>query len=162
VSNTGIPANDQVRGLANVNYAGTLKVTLLPGTLVGGEIFKLFDAAAYSVTSFDSFDLPSIPSPLSWDASQLTVDGTLRVIGTVANKTIGVTSAGRALDGNFQMGGSSVLTNWNYRVLASTNAADPLGTWPQVGSGSFASGVFSFIDLNSTNYAKRFYRVVAP
>ena len=162
VSNTGIPANDQVRGLAKVNYAGTLKVTLLPGTLVGGEIFKVFDAAAYSATGFDAYDLPSIPSPLSWDTSQLTVDGTLRVNGAVANKNVAVTAVGRAPDGNFQMSGGSVLTNWNYRVLASTNVADPLITWPQVGSGSLAGGVFSFIDLNSTNYPQRFYRVVAP
>jgi hypothetical protein len=162
VSDTGVVANDQVRGLAQVNYAGTLKIVLAPGALVGGEIFKLYSAASYSATDFDAYDLPALPSPLTWDTSQLKVDGTLRVNGTVANRTIGVTSVGRAPDGNFRMGGASVLTNWSYRVLASTTVTNPLSNWTQIGSGSFAGGVFSFTDLDSTNYPVRFYRVVAP
>jgi hypothetical protein len=150
-----------VNGITSVTYGGQLKVTLV-GTLVGGEVFKLFGATTYNPTPFSSYDLPSIPPPLAWDTSQLTVDGTLRVSGVVANKNIGVTAAGRALDGNFQMSGTSVLTNWNYRVLATNIVDAPLSTWPQVGSGTFAGGVFSFVDLSSTNYPHRFYRVVAP
>jgi autotransporter-associated beta strand protein len=162
VSDTGVPANDQVRGLAQVNYAGTLKVVLAAGSLVGGEVFKLYDSAAYSATPFDAYDLPALPAALSWDTSHLTVDGTLRVAGTIGNKTIGVTSAGRAPDGNFRMGGGSVLTNWSYRVLASTTATNPLSDWTQIGGGMFTGGAFSFTDLDSTNYPTRFYRVVAP
>ena len=160
VSQTGTTTNDQVTGITAVTYGGKLKITLV-GMVVGGEVFKLFSAATYNTTPFDSYDLPTLPSPLVWDYSQLTVDGTLSVNGTLA-KTIGFSTYGHASDKNFQMSGISVLTNWNYRVLATNTVDAPLSTWPQVGIGTFAGGVFSFIDLSSTNYPQRFYRVVAP
>jgi hypothetical protein len=160
VRQTGIATNDQVSGITTVTYGGKLKVTLT-GTLVGGEVFKLFSATTYNPASFDSFDLPTIPSPLSWDTAQLTVDGTLRVSGTKSG-SIGFAQIGNDANKNFQMSGTSVLPNWNYRVLATNIVDAPLSTWPQVGSGTFAGGVFSFVDLSSTNYPQRFYRVVAP
>ena len=148
--------NDQVRGLTSVTYGGTLKITVVGG-LNGGEVFKLFSASAYSVNSFDAFDLPPLPTGLSWDYSQLTVDGTLRVLGG----NINVAQVGRAPDGNFQMGGTSASTNEAYRIFATTNITDPL-SWVEVGNGNFTDGVFSFTDLNSTNYTRRFYRVTMP
>lgn len=161
VSQTGISANDQVVGITKVTYGGKLKVTLLPSTLIGGEVFKLFSATTYA-GSFSSIDLPTIPVPLSWDTTQLSVDGTLRVNGTLANKTVGFAAVGDDIDKNFQMSGSSTLTNWTYRILATTNVADALLSWTQIGSGTFTGGVFSFTDVNATNYPQRFYRVVAP
>lgn len=149
-------AFDQVRGLTSVTYGGTLKITLT-GALNGGEVFRLFSANSYSVNSFDAFDLPPPPTGLSWDLSQLTVDGTLRVLGG----NINVTQTGRAADGNFLMSGTSASTNEPYRILATTNLTDPL-SWIEVGSGTFTDGVFSFTDINSTNYTQRFYRVVMP
>ena len=46
------------------------------------------------------------------------------------------------------------------RVLASTNVSLPMSSWTEVGSGTFAGGVFSFTDTNAAKYPKRFYRVV--
>ena len=146
---------DQVRGLKTVNYGGTLKVQLT-GTLAGNAVFKLFDAASYSTASFDGFDLPTtLPVPLTWDTSYLTVDGTLRVVGQPT-----VSSFGLAPDGNFRMSGTGA-ADQPYRILANTNVTDPL-SWIEAGNGTFTGGVFSFTDLGSTNYPRRFYRVVTP
>lgn len=150
---------DQVRGLSNVVFGGKLQVSLV-GNLNGGEVFKLFDAppAGYSGT-FAEVALPTLPAPLAWDSSQLYTAGTLRVTG--GNIHIG--QLGHALDGNFAMSGSSAAAGQGYRVLATTNVADPL-SWLQVGSGTFGAGDgnFAFTDLFSTNFPQRFYRVVTP
>jgi autotransporter-associated beta strand protein len=71
-------AYDQVRGMNTLEMYGTLEVVVV-GTLTGGEVFKLFDAASY-VGSF-SYLLPTLPAPLAWDDSTLATDGTLRVTG---------------------------------------------------------------------------------
>lgn len=148
---------DQVRGLSSVFFGGTLQVSVV-GNLNGGEVFKLFDAASYNGT-FDTVDLPTLPAPLAWDTSQLYTAGTLRVTG--GNIRIG--QLGHAVDGNFAMTGTSAAAGQGYRVLATTNVADPL-SWILAGSGTFGAGdgSFAFTDLNSTNFPQRFYRVVTP
>lgn len=160
LSPTGSAGCDEVAGLSSVTYGGTLKVTLLPGKLIGGEVFRLFRATAYH-DSFASINLPPIDPPLAWDTTQLGTDGTLRVSGALGpqNITVGGTSVGP--DGNIVIQGGSSLTGWNFRVLASSDLGDPNG-WAEIGGGSFAGGVFSFTDLGSTNHPQRFYRVVAP
>lgn len=149
--------HDQIRGLTSVIYGGTLKVNLT-GTLVGGEVFQLFKSDTYAANAFDSFELPTLSEGLEWDTTQLTVDGTLRVSGGGA---IQISQMSLASDGNFQMSGTCGTANAAYRVLATTNVADPEG-WVEVGTGNFAAGNFSFTDLVSTNYPRRFYRVVTP
>lgn len=149
--------HDQIRGLTTVIYGGTLKINLT-GTLAGGEVFQLFSADAYSANNFDSFDLPVPPDGLEWDTTQLTVDGTLRVTGGGA---IEISQVSLASDGNFQLSGSYGTGNAGYHVLATTNVADP-ESWVDAGSGNFTAGDFSFTDLVSTNYPRRFYRVVTP
>jgi autotransporter-associated beta strand protein len=145
---------DLIRGLTTVTYGGTLKI-VLNGDLSANAVFKLFDAANYE-GAFDAFDLPTLPSPLTWDTSFLAVDGTLRVTGGPE-----VSEVGLAGDRNFRMSGTGA-ADQAYRILATTNVADPLANWIEVGSGTFAGGVFSFTDLSSTNYPRRFYRVVTP
>jgi hypothetical protein len=131
---------DGVAGLTQANLNGTLQV-VLTGALEGGETFKLFDAASYT-GYFNNVILPDLGTQmLSWDTSSL-ASGILRVSGTLVP----------------QIG--SAPTNWTYSVLASTNVSLPLSSWVQVGSGTFAAGVFTFHDLNSTNYVRRFYSVV--
>jgi len=61
-----------------LEFGGTLVVTNVGAALVGGEVFDLFDAPAYS-GSFASLDLPSLPPGLSWDLSGLAISGTIRV-----------------------------------------------------------------------------------
>lgn len=147
---------DQIRGLTSVFFGGKLQVALV-GALNGGETFKLFEAANY-VGAFDAIELPTLSEGLEWDTTQLPVDGTLRVTG---GGDIQISQMSLAGDGNFQMSGTYGTVNAAYRVLATTNVADP-ESWVEVGNGNFAAGNFSFTDLVSTNYPRRFYRVVTP
>ena len=144
---------DLIRGLTTVTYGGTLRI-VLNGDLSANAVFKLFDATTYA-GSFDSFDLPALTPPLNWDTSFLLVDGTLRVTGGPA-----VSSFGLGSDRNFQMSGTGA-ADQPYRILANTNVANPL-SWVEVTNGTFAGGTFSFTDVGSTNYPRRFYRVVSP
>lgn len=152
----GTVTSDKVQGVVNQINAGTLKVTLA-GSVVGGEIFQLFNATSYS-GEFDTFDLPTLTGSLSWDTTQLSIDGTLRVAGG-ANIQVG--EFAYPPGGNFQMSGTSAATNAPYRIEATSNLSDPL-SWVEVGSGSFINGTFSFSDSNSTNFPIRFYRIVTP
>ena len=147
-------ASDQVRGLTTVNYDGLLQV-VQNGNLSANGVFKLFDATNYSGV-FASFDLPILTSPLTWDTSFLTADGTLRIIGGPE-----VTSYGFGGTANFQISGTGS-ADQPYRVMATTNVSLPLSNWTQVGSGTFAGGVFAFTDTDAAHHPQRFYRVVSP
>jgi len=62
---------------------GTLTITNTGGTLQSGDTFDLFDAD-HLAGSFATINTPTLPSGLAWDTSRLTIDGTIKVIGTPA------------------------------------------------------------------------------
>jgi len=71
--------NDLINGLTTVTYGGTLLLTNLIGTLVGGESFQLFSAAHYS-GAFSSV-VPLTPGlGLAWNTNNLAVNGTVSVL----------------------------------------------------------------------------------
>jgi len=148
--------NDQIRGLTNVIYDGTLRV-VVAGTLTGNCIFKLFDAQTYS-GAFAGFDLPDI-SPLTWDTAQLPVDGTLRVVGGTS-VTPEITGFGLGGGGFFLSGTGTLVAPFG--ILASTNVGLPLANWVNIGGGTFSNGMFFFTDSSATNYPLRFYLLVTP
>ncbi len=159
VSSTGY---DSFKGISSVSFGGmaSLKVVLTSTNLVGGEAFKLFDAASYDGTDFGYYDLPDLSAmgapELSWDTSTMKTDGTLRVAGSVVPQVLSVTSSGL---GNFQFSGWGP-TNWTYSILATTNVTEALSNWVQVSSGTFTDGTFTFTDPNASLYPHRFYQVV--
>jgi autotransporter-associated beta strand protein len=157
IFDVGNSGNDQVRGLTTVVYGGVLKVNVL-GTLGGNCVFKLFDAQSYG-GAFDGFDLPDI-SPLSWDTSQLPVNGTLRAVGG-ESVTPTITSVSVGDLGSISLAGTGTIVA-PYGILASTNVALPLSEWVNIGGGTFSNGLFLYTDLQATNYPQRYYRVVAP
>lgn len=150
-------AADKVAGLSSVSLGGVLKI-VVNGALTGTEVFRLFEADAYS-GDFTTYDLPPLDPPLAWDVAAVPVNGTLRVTGGVQPPQIG--AAIRTADGNFQISGTGP-TGAAYRILSTTNAALPLATWTELGAGTFSDGMFSFTDLNATNHPIRFYSVVTP
>jgi autotransporter-associated beta strand protein len=149
---------DGVTGLSQVSLAGNLYV-VVTGPLIGGEAFKLFNAATYTGAGFNlPPTLPYLGPLLGWDYSTLNVDGTLRVTGRMP-EILSVTSTG---PGNFQFSGQGP-TNWTYTIVASTNVALPLSEWEQVSSGAFsANGTFTFTETQAGTYRERYYRVVTP
>ena len=79
--NKSTAASDLVNGLTTVTYGGTLSVTNLAGTLAAGDWFTLFSAGSYA-GSFSTINLPTLPAGLRWDTSELTVNGSIRVVLT--------------------------------------------------------------------------------
>jgi len=84
--NGGTLTSDEVQGLTGVTYGGTLHVTNTTSDaslLASGDTLQLFPNGIGYTASFASFILPALPAGLTWDDSQLAVDGTLRVaVGT--------------------------------------------------------------------------------
>ena len=100
-------------------------------------------------------NLPGLPTPLGWDTTDLRTQGILRV-------TVGVSVAAGLVSGNMRLSGTGPANN-GYRVLATTNVALPFDQWSEVGSGNFAGdGSYTFTDVNTSSYPRRFYRVVTP
>jgi autotransporter-associated beta strand protein len=102
-------SNDKIVGIGTLHEFGYLQVTV-NGSLSGGEVFKLFDATNYDGT-FDTSQLPTLPSPLGWDASMLGVNGTLSVTG--GSPILGVSQSGNQL--TFSWTGA-------YKLQAQTNS----------------------------------------
>jgi autotransporter-associated beta strand protein len=70
--------NDVINGTAAMTFDGTLIVTASGDPLAGGDSFKLFNASSFS-GAFDTITLPTLTGDLTWDVSQLAVNGTIRV-----------------------------------------------------------------------------------
>ena len=72
---------DQLDVSGALTLAGTLEVTLLsPFLPAGGQSFQLFESGSIG-GSFDTVLLPALGGGLTWDASQLEVDGSISVVG---------------------------------------------------------------------------------
>jgi autotransporter-associated beta strand protein len=140
----------------NIQYGGTLSLSFTAGTLAAGNSFKLFNAGHYS-GSFGSI-VPSTPGAgMTWDTSQLTVSGTIRVSAPPQFSSIAVSGTTLTLAGS---GGTS---NGSYHVLTSTNAGARLNTWTTLGSSNFtASGTFNFTNSVNPTDRERFYILVEP
>jgi predicted outer membrane repeat protein len=86
----------------------------------------------------------------------------LGAVEGVFNSSFSLTNFGRDGNGNVQFSFTN-LSGPNYQVLASTNIAAPLSTWSSLGAlVESPAGVFSFVDITTTNNQWRFYRVIIP
>jgi autotransporter-associated beta strand protein len=77
-SDGGVVGDKIVRSGGSLNYGGTLVVSNMNASLVGGEVFTNFSAAAYS-GAFTSSNMPALDVGLNWYVGSLTNDGTIRV-----------------------------------------------------------------------------------
>jgi hypothetical protein len=104
--------NDQVSVLTTLTLGGTLEVSLT-GTVTGGESFPLFTAGTIAPSTFSATNLPALPGGLTWDTSNLAVNGTLAITG------------GSAPTLNFSQSGGVLTLEWSeagYKLQAQTNA----------------------------------------
>ena len=113
--NKSTGTNDSVRGLTQVNYAGTLAVTNLAGTLAAGDKFTLF-SAAIRTASFSTLNLPALATGLGWSNS-LAVDGSIQVVATVNTTPTNLTTV--VSGGNLNLSWPADHTGW--RLLEQTN-----------------------------------------
>jgi hypothetical protein len=122
--------------------------------LLGGETFQLFSAALTGV--FSATNLPPLAPGLSWVTSNLNINGTVSVTGSIVPPHItSITSAG----GTATVSGTGGLPNGPYYVLSTTNVALPLAQWTRLATNTFlGDGTFSYTDATATGTA-RFYLV---
>ncbi len=80
--------NDVIRVLGNLSYGGTLTVVTNGVGFAVGDTFRIFDAPAYPLTGFNALQLPVLPAGLAWDASGLTNNGSIAVVGVPVPKDL--------------------------------------------------------------------------
>jgi autotransporter-associated beta strand protein len=136
--------NDQLRaGSSSIVYGGTLTVSNLAGTFVGGENYKLYSAASYS-GAFAVTNLPALSAGLVWITTNLTVNGTISVVSTAVNPTTNATITKVSLSGtNVLVHGTNnnvPNTSFHYVVLTSSNIATALSNWTPVATNGFSAG----------------------
>lgn len=156
--NLGTRTNDSVFGPANVSLGGTLVITNIGAqAFTNGTVLKLFNATNFTAGAFSI--QPVVPAAnLIWDASQLAVNGTIRV--TTPTPT-GISGAGHLNDGNvaFTITGG---VGQAYSVRASSDASAPVASWTVLQSGTLPSANYTFTDLTATNFPARFYIISTP
>ncbi len=148
----GTPASDQITGLTQINFAGTLVVSnLTAGTpLANGDTFTLFNSSSYS-GNFQNLVLPALPAGLSWNVSRLPVNGTIAVVNTAAVPVFNPPAGGYV---GAQIITISTLTP-NATIYYTTN-----GTVPTSSSPSGAAPVTVLIPA-STNITIQAYTVAS-
>ena len=121
--------NDLVTGATSIAYGGTLVIKNLGGVLAVNDTFKVFNASSYS-GSFSAVVSQVYGQTVTWDLSNLTVNGTVRVASAVA-APVTLTPV---------VGGGSINLSWpvdqiGYRLEVQTNALSVglnsnWSTWP--------------------------------
>jgi autotransporter-associated beta strand protein len=150
--------NDLLRAIAptatTINFAGTLAVTNLAGTLANGDSFKLFSATNLT----GSFNIvPSQPAiGLRWDASLLNTAGILKIV-SLPNP--GITNVAFS-NGNLIIGGTNGTAGLSYRVLTSPDVLLPMSSWTAIGTNAFDGGGNFQFTMGATN-ALQFFRLQA-
>jgi autotransporter-associated beta strand protein len=146
---------DKVAGVGSLTLGGTLHVDVI-GSLTGGEIFRLFEATSYS-GDFSFYDLPTLASPLAWDASSVPLDGTLKVTGGAPPQP---TISGVSLLGtNLVFFVPTVLTG-TYVVQSTTNLA-PVSVWFNESTNAGTGGNLNLSVPIKPNTPKKFVRILA-
>ena len=86
--NKAAGTNDNIVGLTNIQYQGSLIVTNLAGTLANGDRFPLFTSTRYFPSTFTNIVLPPLDPGLKW-RNKLMMDGSLEVL-TIPTRDFGV------------------------------------------------------------------------
>jgi autotransporter-associated beta strand protein len=141
-----------------LNYNGTLTVTNTGSALAVNDKFYLFSASTYG-GAFTVTNLPTLAAGLSWDTSNLSLDGSIKVTGPSVPQFSSVVLNGT----NLVISGINGPAFASYRVWNSTNLATAIASWTAIATNSFdGSGNFSF--TNAVNPAKpvQFYDISVP
>ncbi len=143
----GLLTNDLVQGLQGVNYGGTFTVTNITSdatTLAPGDTFTLFSSTGY-VPGFTTTNLPALSGGLSWDTSQLTVNGSIHIVGNVNTNPTNITAV---------VNGSNLELTW---------PADHIGWRLQEQTNTLATGIYTnWVDVPNTGTVNAYTNVINP
>ena len=154
----GAITSDAIVGFSTLTYGGTLRLNLTGEALTVGDVITLYTFSAAS-GAFAAIS-PASPGPsLSWDTSQLTVDGTLRVVPAPSPEIGDITLSGT----DVVIQGSGGAPGASYRVLSSTNIALAVMQWTPMATNQFdASGNFNFTAPVDPDFPQRFFLLLVP
>lgn len=148
-----------VVGMTSVTYGGTLTVNIINGSPEGGQTYQLFGAGSYSGTFDGGISLPTLPSGMSWNTSNLSVNGTISIVtqNGIFNKPV-------ISGNNLILSGTEGTASGTYSVLSTTNLTLPISSWTVVSTGnSFdSSGNFSFTNAINANTPYEYFMIRQP
>lgn len=152
--NNAAATKDLLQVTGALTYAGTLVITNVSATPYAvGQVLKLFHAGSYS-GSFSSIVFPGVTS---YDAAQLTVDGTIKVLATIPTTPTALTFA--VSQGELTIGWPASYTGWRLETQANSLSIGLSTNWVTV-PGSTAVNSMTF-PLDPSAGAV-FYRLVYP
>jgi len=127
--NNAAATNDRLNAGGLLTFGGTLVITNISGTLyTNNQVIKLFDATGGYTGAFANIVFPGI----IYDASQLTVDGTIKVVSAVSTTPTSVTffptAGGTALDLSWPVDH----TGWRLQSQTNSLSAGITTTWYDV------------------------------
>ena len=145
-------ASDNLTVGGTLTYGGTLTVNNISATpLAAGNSFKLFTAGSYS-GSFSSISPASPGVGLTWNTSNLAVNGTLSVVSPAGPKITSIAASGKTL--TIKASGSG---NEQFVLMESTNLLSPL-PWTPVLTNTFNNGALNLsTNIINTNTPDEYY-----
>ncbi|MDB6059122.1 MAG: Autotransporter-associated beta strand repeat protein, partial [Verrucomicrobiales bacterium] len=165
INRAASPNSDRLNVGGTLAFGGILKVVLGVGAASpqAGDVYQLFSKG--SATSFSSIvlpDLSALPGGLSWNTTNLAVNGSISVSGTGPANPPTITSA--SISGaNFVFSGTGGTQGNNYIVLTTTNVAAGITNWTKIATNQFqAGGTFSVTNVIAPNAPASFYELQVP
>jgi T5SS/PEP-CTERM-associated repeat protein len=147
--------NYSIKGLASVLYGGTLQLTNAGGTYAAGQSYQLFQANQYG-GSFAGISPPTPATGLRWDTTQLTVNGTLRILANPAPPAVWLNA--NLSGANLTISGSGGNPYAPCYLVTTTNLAEP--GWVSVATNNFDStGAASFSYPVAPSEPQRFFQL---
>ena len=147
--------NDSVTGITTVTYGGTLVLKNLSGALAVNDTFTLFSAGT-RIGSFSSVVSQTPNQTVTWDVSQLTVNGTVKVLSAVAAP---VALAPVVSAGKFNLAWPANQIGWQLQSQVNALAVGLSNNWVVVPGSTLTNQVS--LPLHSTEPAE-FFRLVFP
>jgi fibronectin-binding autotransporter adhesin len=141
---------------STINYGGTLIVTNIGAKLQVGDSFTLFVGTSLT-GSFGSLQLPNY---YSWDTSQLSINGTIRVTAILPPPSFtSIDTSQLASSGIIVFHAINGAPNAPVNLLTSTNLTLPIAQWTVLFTGNFdGSGNFNYTtDGFDPNAPQEFY-----
>lgn len=134
------PNSDRLVVGGTLALGGTLRVALAPGapSPQANDVYQLFSkGGSGTFTSVILPDISGLPGGLTWNTTNLAVNGTLSVNGQATPPSITTVSSSGT---NLVFGGTGGTPGNGYIVLSSTNIALPMASWTPVATNVFDSG----------------------
>ena len=148
--------NQTIKVAGEVHYGGVLTVStntneILPGGQFEGQIFRLFNASNY----VGSFSEVNLPPGYQWDTSQLSTNGTIRLVGSAPSlpPNLLITYGDGTVFIRFQSAAAK------HYALESTGSLQPPVHWGQSAFETGTGGIVSIPFKVLTNSPQRFFQV---